>query len=306
MRIVDQSRLNPRPGFTLVELLVVIGIIALLISILLPALGAANAQARVVKCTSNVRQLAIALVNYTVENRGKFPPNILTLQTQGPFGPVAYSPPPGQVSANFWYDLDRLGKYLPKATVEPGTTSVGGPIMQCPAAPSDENRTYSMNLFASSMTDQGDLNKSPQRLTYAGAGFGGNPPWMGTFWDTKSKGGSELILIGERWATEVSTNGLLTRSAIGNRSDATAGAGVRFVGPVPALPTYRGGAVTTEIDWTRHRKRNQGKGLEAKGRAVFGFADGHAELLSPEDCADPITRKSRFKALWSPYDRTNP
>ncbi len=293
-------------GFTLVELLVVIGIIALLISILLPALGGANAQARAIKCQSNVRQLSVALINYSVENRGKFPPNILTLQTTGPFGPVAYTPPSGQVSANFWYDVDRLGKYLPKATVEAGTTSVGGPIMQCPAAQTDEVRTYSMNLFASSMTDQPDLNKSPQRLTYAGNTFGGSAPFMGTFWSAKSKGGSELILFGERWATEPSVNGFLTRSAIGNRSDATAGAGVRFVGPVSSLPTYRGGAVTTEIDWTRHRKRGQGKGLEAKGRAAFGFADGHVEMLTPEECADPVTRKSRFKALWSPYDRTNP
>jgi prepilin-type N-terminal cleavage/methylation domain-containing protein len=62
-----------RKGFTLVELVVVVGIIGLLVSILLPSLGRAREQARRVSCASNLRQIGLAAVMYANENRGKFP-----------------------------------------------------------------------------------------------------------------------------------------------------------------------------------------------------------------------------------------
>src|SRR5665213_2701693 len=71
-----------RRAFTLVELLVVIGIIALLIAILLPMLNNAREQARRIQCLSNVRQLTTAWLAYAGENKGRF----CSSNTQAAFG----------------------------------------------------------------------------------------------------------------------------------------------------------------------------------------------------------------------------
>ncbi|MHC4362308.1 MAG: type II secretion system protein, partial [Planctomycetota bacterium] len=85
-----------RTGFTFVELLVIVAVIALLVGILLPVLSTARQQATAVVCASNIKHLALALTTYEQEN-GTFPPGFDNVT----FTMVA---PPGGYAGNASYD----------------------------------------------------------------------------------------------------------------------------------------------------------------------------------------------------------
>ena len=72
VRSLDR-RSAARRGFTLIELLVVIAIIAILAGLLLPVLARAKAKALQSKCQSNQKQIAVAYLLYTDDNKGSYP-----------------------------------------------------------------------------------------------------------------------------------------------------------------------------------------------------------------------------------------
>ena len=76
----ERTAIHFTAGIHLVELLVVIGIIALLISILLPSLGRPKQSANRIKCLSNLRQLGLGFQMYATANRGRFPFDAVTGQ----------------------------------------------------------------------------------------------------------------------------------------------------------------------------------------------------------------------------------
>ncbi|MGN6727668.1 MAG: type II secretion system protein [Tepidisphaeraceae bacterium] len=151
-------------AFTLVELLVVIGIIALLISILLPALNKARWQANLTRCAAQMRDLGNAIHMYANDNRGYLPPQHLdaaTPQTSGyPYG--NWYGNNGQGVVNLWTFQFNGGSTLANPN-DPGAAlgrlyktgyvksskvlnTVGGPFM-CPNVKDDNPKPYLSSYY---------------------------------------------------------------------------------------------------------------------------------------------------------------
>jgi prepilin-type N-terminal cleavage/methylation domain-containing protein/prepilin-type processing-associated H-X9-DG protein len=182
------TRLQPRgDGFTLVELLVVIGIIAVLIAVLLPALSRAVQAARTVHCQANLRQIYSGMLQYSMDWNGWIPPQRWP-DTNSGGGPAS--------SPFWWVDVKGIrqnhgpswvtvlagggsyyadgSSYTPYLGRVDSTTPYGvPPVCMCASEYSNEAATWTPNGGSYALNelmgqDGTGLNGGPGNPTYGG------------------------------------------------------------------------------------------------------------------------------------------
>jgi len=263
-------------GFTLIELLVVISIISLMIAILLPALETARSAARQVQCSSNQKQLGLAL-NYYL---GEFDQTL-------PFGHV-------RVSANVGYGWDDLIlEYVsPQFIGVPAFANNGGresitgffgvdhglslPAFECPSDDEERSTAYIRRSYTAiapigAVPNNGFVNGYIGLFANVDIPAGFNRPDRG-----------EIAYNLDQFAEEPSNNMLLSEAH--GRMNIF---GSSNIWP-PGLDSIEGrgqnkGQFDGYLSTVNPPLGNNVTELSHQGRANYLFADGHVNLLNPRD-----------------------
>lgn len=260
-----------RRAFTLVELLVVIGIIAILMGLLMPALGAARKSAQTVQCASNLRQLATGWQMYANANKRISAPG--RLPTLGAPGGV-YGLDNGEQYRPRWYEL--LG-------------AVQG-VFACrnPQAIQNDSWTIENNVFLCPSVDWNNSRNYPYGYNYQFLGNARPQPSMagsGTLaWINypvpSSRIRAQTVMAVDCMGTAA---GKPENARTGYYPDGTKDLNARgnkasFVDP-PRL-TGSSDCADTQNRAAQHRS---GPDPRHKKKLNAAFCDGHVELVTPQD-----------------------
>ncbi len=242
------SRRNAGSGFTLIELLVVIAIIAILASLLLPAIGRAQNLAKEVACLTNLHGIGVAVAMYAAEYNGLLCPSSA--------GPMGWSIVSHSGSFPFWFDImhkEGMIEFAESDNPYPQAKTIisDSHILHCPMAEKGPRFvSYGANAYAMGMT----CDLGTQFNVKRAGDFGRDP--------------SDVVLVGDG----------------GQRLDAWRGHAYSGRGPVVRAWSGEGdSAYTSGFYWGRHGvNMSISGGMLTGGRCSLVMVDGHAKAYDGE------------------------
>jgi len=268
------SRSQRRGGFTLVELLVVIGIIAVLISILLPTLSSARQAAKNVQCLSNLRQIGTACVMYMQANKGVCPPFRFESTAQA-----------GWTPGGFWANFLSEQHYLK------GNAGLGSNVFLCPnsideletnfwISPPSRTANCGYFLYQGSAYANGVDTSQDIRCSYAvSATWPRNSAW----WVTSNYPGPIVKETAELFPFVYylyTPNSPGTYRPVAPKVSSTKGSS--------QIPLSFDGFSMHAMEITRFQLRHGNQRAKEKDRFCnFVFADGHAQGLRGSEIPKP-------------------